>query len=259
MLNLQGKHAVIFGVASEESIAWAIAKKLHKAGATISLGYQQRFKSRILQLVKSNEIPVAYYERCDVANPEEMDAFFNGLPGRIDILVHSIAYTSPDTFGKPISEVTQEQFSTALVASSYSLIPLVRAASSKMTAGGSVMAMSYLGGQRVVANYKLMGIAKAALEATVRELAADVGPRNIRVNAISAGPIKTLAASQITGFGDMIKVYESVAPLRRSITQDDVGDMAAFLASDLSRNITGQVLFVDAGYSILAMAELPKN
>ncbi len=259
MLNLQGKHALVFGVASEESIAWAIAKKLHEAGARVSLGYQQRFKSRILQLVRQNVIPVAHYDRCDVTNTDEMTNFFANLPAPIDILVHSIAYTNPTTFGKRISEVTQEEFMEALAASSYSLIPLVRAAAPRMPQGGSVMAMTYLGGQRVVANYKLMGIAKAALEHTVRELAADLGPQGIRVNAISAGPIKTLAAAQITGFDDMMQVYENVAPLRRSISQDDVGGMAAFLASDLARNVTGQVMFVDAGYSTLAMAELPKG
>ena len=258
MLNLQGKHAVVFGVASDTSIAWAIAKRLHQAGARISLGYQQRFKSRILQLVKSGEVPVPYYERCDVTAPEELAAFYDKLDAPVDILVHSIAYTSPETFAKPISEVTQEEFVTALTASSYSLLPLVRAALPKMTRGGSVIALTYLGGQRVVANYKLMGVAKAALDACVRELAADVGAKGIRVNAVSAGPIKTLAASQIAGFDDMIRVYESVAPLRRSVSQDDVGDLAAFLASDLAKNITGQVIFVDAGYSILAMAELGK-
>lgn len=256
MLNLQGKHALIFGVASEESIAWAIAKKFHQAGARISLGYQQRFKSRILQLVRSGEVPVAYYERCDVTNPEEMTQFFARVEAPVDVLVHSIAYANPETFAKPIHDISQEDFTTALVASSYSLIPLVRAAAPKMTQGGCVLAMSYLGGQRVVANYKLMGIAKAALEATVRELANDVGPQGIRVNAISAGPIKTLAASQIAGFSGMMEVYENVAPLRRSINQDDVGNLATFLGSDMARNITGQVMFVDAGYSILAMAEL---
>jgi enoyl-[acyl-carrier protein] reductase I len=128
-----------------------------------------------------------------------------------------------------------------------------------MNPDASVITLSYLGGQRVVANYKLMGIAKAALEATVRELASDVGPQGIRVNAISAGPIRTLAASQIEGFDDMLKVYEQVAPLRRCISQDDVGDLAVFLGSSLSRNITGQVLFLDSGYSTLAMAELPRS
>lgn len=259
MINLQGRHALVFGVASEQSIAWAIAKQLHAAGARISLGYQQRFKSRILQLVKSNEIPVPFYERCDVTSPEETAAFFEKVEAPIDVLVHSIAYAHPDTFAKGISEVTGEEFATTLLASSYSLIPLVRAALPKMSRGGSVVTLTYLGGQRVVANYKLMGIAKAALEATVRELAADVGPKGVRVNAVSAGPIKTIAASQVAGFDDMMKVYEAVTPLRRSITQEDAANLALFLGSDLAKNITGQTIFVDAGYSILAMAELPKG
>lgn len=257
MFDLKGKHALIFGVASEESIAWAIAKKLHAAGAIISLGYQQRFKSRILQLVKGGEVPVELYDRCDVTSEEELTNFFSKVERPVDILVHSIAYANPETFGQRISQVGQDDFATALVTSSYSLIPLARHAAPKMSPEASIMAMTYLGGQRVVANYKLMGIAKAALEATVRELASDIGPQGIRVNAISAGPIRTLAASQIEGFDKMLQVYEQVAPMRRCITQDDVGDLAIFLGSDLSRNITGQVLFVDSGYSTLAMAELP--
>lgn len=256
MLDLTGKHALIFGVASDASIAWAIAKKLHAAGARISLGYQQRFRSRVLQLVKSGEIPVSLYDRCDVASSDEMRAFFDKVEGNVDVLVHSIAYANPETFAGPVSDISQEDFSAALVPSAYSVIPLVRACLPRMPEGGSVITMTYLGGQRVVANYKLMGMAKAALEAVVRELAADVGPKKIRVNAISSGPIKTLAASAIAGFDDMLEVYEQVAPMRRAVTQDDVGNLAAFLASDLSRNITGQTLFVDAGYSILAMAEI---
>ena len=258
MINLIGKHALIFGVASEESIAWAIAKQLSNAGATISLGYQQRFKSRVMQLVRKGDIPVEYWERCDVTNPDEVRSFFEGYPGKVDILVHSIAYANPETFSQKISEVSQEHFSEALLTSAFSLLPLVHAARSKMPVGASVMTLSYLGGQRVVANYKLMGVAKAALEASVRELASDVGPDGIRVNAISAGPIKTLAASQIAGFDKMLAVYEQVAPLRTSITQGDVANLATFLASELSRNISGQTLFVDAGYSSLAMAELPR-
>lgn len=259
MIDLTGKHALIFGVASEESIAWAIAKRLQAAGATIHLAYQQRFKSRILQLIKGGEVEVASYNRCDVTSPEEMSAFFSTLESKIDVLVHSIAYAHPDTFAKPIRDVTLEEFGTTLAASAFSLLPVVQAAMPHMSENGSVMTMTYLGGHRVVANYKLMGIAKAALEAGVRELAADVGPSGVRVNAISAGPVRTLAASQIAGFSDMLDVYEAVAPLRRSITQDDVADLALFLSSDLSKNVTGQTLFVDAGYSILAMAELPSK
>ncbi len=257
MLDLHGKRAVVFGVASEESIAWAVAKTLHAAGATISLGYQQRFKSRILQLQRQGEIPIEFCERCDVASPQEMESFFAGLPGPVDTLVHSIAYAPPETFAKSVSEISELEFITALTTSAYSLLPLSRLAIPRMARGGSIMTMSYLGGQRVVANYKLMGIAKAALEAVVRELAAEVGPAEVRVNAISAGPVKTLAASQIPGFSDMLRVYEAVTPMRRCITQTDVANLAAFLASDLSRNITAQTLFVDAGYSALAMAELP--
>jgi enoyl-[acyl-carrier protein] reductase I len=259
MLSLEGKHALVFGVASESSIAWAIAKRLHAAGARISLGYQQTFKSRVLQLVKSKEVPVSFYERCDVTSVEERADFFAKVASPIDVLVHSIAYASPETFAKRVSEVTQEEFSTALTASAFSLIPVVRDALPKLGRDASVLAMSYLGGQRVVANYKVMGIAKAALEATVRELAADIGPQGIRVNAISAGPIRTLAASQIKGFDEMMKVYRSVTPLRRSVEQEDVGNLAAFLSSDLARNITGQTLFVDAGYNILAMAEYTQS
>ena len=170
--------------------------------------------------------------------------------------MHSIAYASPETFGKRIQDIAADEFATALTASSFSLLPLAQAALPKMQQGGAIITLTYLGGQRVVANYKLMGVAKAALEATVRELAADVGPQGIRVNAISAGPIKTLAASQIGGFDDMRRVYEAVAPMRRMVTQNDVGNLASFLGSDLAQNITGQTIFVDAGYSILAMAEL---
>ncbi len=259
MIDLKGKHALVFGVASEDSIAWAIAKRLHQAGARISLGYQQRFKSRVLQLVKKNEIPVAYYERCDVTSEDELESFYRSLEGPVDVLVHSIAYAHPDTFAKSICEVTLEEFTATLAASAYSLVPVVRSTLPFMTNGGSVITLRSLGGQRVVANYRLMGIAKAGLEGAVRELAAEVGPRGVRVNAVSAGPVRTLAASRISGFDDMLDVYEAVAPMRRSITQDDVADLALFLGSDLAQNITGQTLFVDAGYSILAMAELPSK
>ena len=256
MLELEGKHAVVFGAASEQSIAWAIAKALHAHRCRISLGYQQRFKSRVLQLVRGGEVPVPYYERCDVTSPAELAHFFAGVTAPIDVLVHSIAYANPSTFTKPFTEVTQEEFVESLCASAYSLVPLVRAAAPHMRNGGSVIALTYLGGQRIVSNYKLMGVAKAALEATMRQLASDVGPLGIRVNAISAGPVKTLAASQIAGFDSMLKTYESVAPLRRSITAEDVGNLATFLSSDMARNITGQTLFVDAGYNTLAMAQL---
>jgi enoyl-[acyl-carrier protein] reductase I len=258
MLNLSGRHAVVFGVASEESLAWGVARQLHKAGARISLGYQHRFKSRVRQLLKSGDVPVAYSERCDLTCPDELDHFFKHLEGPVDMLVHSVAYANPEALARPFRDLEQGDFVSALTASAYSLVPVTQAALPSMTRGGSIIAMSYLGGHRVVANYKLMGVAKAALEAIVRELAADLGPSHIRVNAISAGPVRTLAASQVPRFDEMMKVYEQVAPMRRTISQEDVGNMAAFLGSDLARNVTGQTLFVDGGYSILAMAELPR-
>jgi enoyl-[acyl-carrier protein] reductase I len=258
MLNLSGRHAVVFGVASEESLAWGVARQLHQAGARISLGYQHRFKSRVRQLVKSGGVPVTYWERCDLTCPDELDHFFKHLEGPVDMLVHSVAYANPDALAQPFSQLHQGDFITALTASAYSLVPIANAALPHMTRGGSIVAMSYLGGHRVVANYKLMGVAKAALEAIVRELACELGPQGVRVNAISAGPVKTLAASQVPRFDEMMRVYEQVAPMRRTISQTDVGNMAAFLGSDLARNVTGQTLFVDGGYSILAMAELPR-
>lgn len=258
MLNLKGRHALVFGVASAESLAWGIAKQLHQAGARVSLGYQHRFKSRVRQLVKSGEVPIAYWERCDLTCPSEIESFFSHVEAPVDVLVHSVAYANPETLGKPVSALDEGDFVASLAASAYSLLPLTHASLPFMTRGGAILALSYLGGQRVVANYKLMGIAKAALEATVRELAVELGPRGIRVNAISAGPVKTLAASQVPRFDEMMRVYEQVAPMRRAVSQADVGNLAAFLASDLARNITGQTMFVDAGYSALAMAELPR-
>ncbi len=252
MFDLHGKHALVCGVASEESIAWAIARTMHRAGAGVSLSYQQRFRSRVLQLARGGEVPIRYLERCDVTQPSELEAFFEGLPAPLDVVVHSIAYAQPATFAQPIRDVDQGAFAEALNASCHSLIALARAAAPRMAHGGAILAMTYLGGQRVVANYKLMGIAKAALEATVRELAADLGPSGVRVNAISAGPVRTLAASQVSGFDGMIEQYRARAPLRRCISQDDVGAMATFLASEGARNVTGQVMFVDAGTSILA-------
>lgn len=257
MIDLKGKRALVCGVASNDSIAWSIAKQLYAAGARICLSYQQRFRSRVLQLVRSGEIEVEYCERCDVTDEQELQQFFAGIPGAIDIVVHSIAYAPPETFRQPIYQVSQTDFQQALTISCHSLLALTQAALPHLQQGASLLTMTYLGGQRVVANYKLMGVAKAALEATVRELAADVGPMGIRVNAISAGPIKTLAASQIGGFEQMLSVYEAVTPMRRSINQDDVGNLAVFLSSKGASNITGQVMFVDAGYSSLAMAELP--
>lgn len=255
MGNLSGKTALIFGVASDTSIAWAIAQELAAQGAKIILAYQFRYHSRIKDMV--GQLPnLIHYDRCDVAKEEEMRAFFEKLPSTIDIVIHSIAFAPAATFEKPILDVTPDDFSQALVVSSFSLSKILQYAVPHMPNGGSVVTLTYLGGQRVCSNYKVMGVAKAALEAYVRELAYELGPKQIRVNAVSAGPIKTLAASGIKDFDYILDYHKSVAPLRDNITTGDVADCAAFLASDQSKRITGQVLFVDAGYSIVGVPQL---
>jgi enoyl-[acyl-carrier protein] reductase I len=252
---LAGKTAVVFGVASEASIAWAIAQELARRGAKIVLGYQFRYHSRIKDMVPS--LPnLLDWKRCDVAKDEEMDAFFGSLTAPIDILVHSIAFAPQTAFAGAVSETSDADFTTALTVSAHSLAKLAKYAKPRMTDGGSIMTLTYLGGQKVCANYKVMGVAKAALEAYVRELAAELGPNRVRVNAISAGPVKTLAASGIPDFDLMLEYHKSVAPLRDNVTQDDVARCAAFLASDDSKMITGQTLFVDAGYNIVGVPAL---
>ncbi|MBI4386246.1 MAG: enoyl-ACP reductase [Elusimicrobia bacterium] len=255
MADLNGKTALIFGVASDTSIAWAIAKEMAEAGARIILAYQFRYHSRIKDLAPT--LPnILSYDRCDVTKEDEMKAFFSKLSVPIDIVVHSIAFAPAATFQGNLLDVTPEDFSASLVASSYSLSKIMQYAAPRMTRGGSVLTLTYLGGQKVCANYRVMGVAKAALEAYVRELAFELGPKNIRVNAISAGPIKTLAAGGIKDFDYILDYHKSVAPLRENISTSDVASCAAFLASDKARRITGQILFVDAGYSIVGVPQL---
>ena len=252
MIDLKGKTALVFGVASDTSIAWSIAQSFASAGARVVLGYQFKFRSRILQLVK--DVPwVASAKPCDLTKEDEVRAFFDELPMPIDALVHAVAYADPATFRKPIVMTTDAEFAEALNVSAFSLLRLLRFALPKMNDGGSVTTLSYLGAVRTVPSYKVMGIAKAALEAVVREAAAAVGPRGIRVNAISAGPVKTLAAGAIPGFDGILDHVEKSAPLRVNITQEDVAGAALFLASDLSRRITAQTLYVDSGYSAVGV------
>jgi enoyl-[acyl-carrier protein] reductase I len=260
-MSLTGKRFVVFGVANEESIAWHVAKAYKRAGAQVLVAYHMRFKSRVLQLLKSVEDDVRPdgILRCDVTVPGEIDEAMRTAAegGPIDGIVHSIAFAPPDTFGKPFCEVESSEFAEALQVSAWSLMAIVRAALPYVAPEASVVAMTYLGSSRVVPGYKLMGVAKAALEACVRELAADVGPRGVRVNAISAGPIKTLASLAVPAFDQLLEHFASVAPLRSTIDPGDVGDLATFLASRASRRITGQVIFVDAGFSILGVAASP--
>ena len=255
MLPLEGKNALVLGVASEDSIAWSIAQELSAQGAKVLLGYQFRFHSRVKDLAPKLKNLLGF-ERLDVMKDEELQAFFGKLSVPLDIVVHSIAFAPATALNGPLSETSQEDFNTALSVSSFSLAKLLRYAGKAMPDGGSVITLTYLGGQRVCANYRVMGIAKAALEAYVRELACEFGPRRIRVNAISAGPIKTLAASGIPEFDLILEYHKSVAPLRDNVTQGDIGKTAAFLASDSAQMITGQTLFVDGGYSIVGVPPL---
>jgi enoyl-[acyl-carrier protein] reductase I len=252
---LKGKVALVMGVASEESIAWAIAQELTRQGARVILGYQFRFHSRIMQLAPTLPHLIAF-ERCDIRNPEEVATFFAKVTVPIDIVVHAIAFAPKTAFEGRLVETTEQDFTTALVTSAHSLATLMNAARVHMPNGGSVIALSYIGGVRVSAKYKVMGVAKAALEAYVRELAADLGADGIRVNAISAGPIRTIAASGLPELDLMLEYNRKVSPMHRDVTQEDVGACAAFLASDGAQMITGQTIYVDGGYSIIGVPDV---
>lgn len=253
MLNLEGRIAVVFGLANKRSIAWAIAQKLHAAGCKLIIGYQNdRMKQEAEGLLV--ELPGAEAIQCDVSNDAEIESVFANLKqrhGKLQILVHSVAYAPAEELKNDFIETSREGFRVAHDVSVYSLIALARAAAPLMTEGGSIITMTYYGAEKVVPHYNVMGVAKAALEATVRYLAGDLGKQNIRVNAISAGPIKTLAARGIGGLSDMLKAHADRAPLHRNTEQAEVGGTAAFLASDLASGITGEVIYVDSGYNIM--------
>ena len=253
MLQLDGRIAVVFGLANKRSIAWAIAQKLHESGCKLIIGYQnERMKQEAEGLLA--ELPGAEALQCDVSNDAEIASVFDGLKqrhGKLHILVHSVAFAPAEDLKNDFLQTTREGFRIAHDVSVYSLIAVSRAAAPLMTEGGSIMTMTYYGAEKVVPHYKVMGVAKAALEATVRYLAADLGKQNIRVNAISAGPIKTLAARGIGNLGDMLKYHADRAPLHRNTEQSEVGGTAVFLASDLASGITGEVIHVDSGYSIM--------
>ncbi len=253
MIDLQGCNAIVFGLANKRSIAWAIAQKLHEAGAQLVITYQnERMQQETEGLIA--ELPGAAALQCDVSNDNEIDALFAILKeryGKLDALVHSVAFAPKEELTNDFVQTTREGFRVAHDVSVYSLIALSRAAAPLMTDGGSITTLTYYGAEKVVPHYNVMGVAKAALEATVRYLAADLGKQKIRVNAISAGPIKTLAARGIGGLGDMLKSHAERAPLGRNIEQAEVGSTALFLASDLASGITGEILHVDCGYNIM--------
>jgi enoyl-[acyl-carrier protein] reductase I len=253
MIDLTGKTAVVFGLANKRSIAWGIAQKLHEAGAALAICYQnERMKADAEELIA--ELPGASGFQCDVSNDHDIEILFAAIRakyGKIEILVHAVAYAPVEELRGEFITTSREGFRIAHDVSVYSLIAVSRAAAPLMTEGGSIMTLSYFGAEKVVPNYNVMGVAKAALEATVRYLAWNLGPANIRVNAISAGPIKTLAARGVGSLSEMLKSHADRAPLRRNVDQLEVGGAALFLASDLSSAVTGEVLYVDCGYNIM--------
>ena len=252
--DLQGKNAVVFGVANKRSIAWSIAQGLHAAGMKLAITYQnERLEQEAKDLIES--LPGAEGYMCDVSKDEDIARLFEKLKseyGTLHSLVHSVAYAPAEELKGEFINTTREGFRIAHDVSVYSLIAVSRAAAPLMEDGGSIITMTYYGAERVVPKYNVMAVAKAALECTVRYLASDLGKQKIRVNAISAGPVKTLAArgiSGLSGFRDHVKDF---SPLRRNIEQSEVGDTALFLSSHYARGITGEVLFVDAGYNIMS-------
>ncbi len=258
MLDLTGKNAFVTGIANNRSIAWGIAQQLHKAGANIGVNYlpdeKGRFKNKVILLVEPL-IP-SIIVICNVQDDELLDSMFATIEekwGRLDILVHCLAFAEREDLTGDFSATSRTGFAKALDISSYSLNCLAVRAKPLMKEGGSIVTLSYLGGVKVIPNYNVMGVAKSALEMSVRYLAAELGQDNIRVNAISAGPIRTLASSAVGGILDMIRHVEETAPLRRTVTQTEVGNTAAFLCSELSSGITGQVIYVDSGYEIMGM------
>ncbi|HEY7403705.1 MAG TPA: enoyl-ACP reductase [Candidatus Angelobacter sp.] len=254
MLSMQGKNAVIFGVANKRSIAWAIAQRLHEAGAKLAITYQnERLKAEAHDLIQS--LPGAEAFQCDVASDTEIDQLYSRLGdrfGHLDVVVHSVAYAPAEAMrGDFMLNTSRESFRIAHDVSAYSLIAVTRGAAPLMTNGGSVITLTYFGAEKVVPGYNVMGVAKASLEACVRYLAHSAGPKNIRVNAISAGPIKTLAARGVGDFSQMLKNHAEHAPLKRNVDPKEVGNTALFLASDLGSGITGETLYVDCGYNIM--------
>lgn len=250
---MTGKRGIIFGVANELSIAWGIAQQLHAAGATLAFTYlNDALEKRVRPLAESVDSELIL--PCDLAKDEDIEAVYEEVGkkwGKIDFVVHAVAFANRDDLKNPFTQTSRAGFSLAMDISAYTLVAVTRGALPLMNEGGSIITLSYLGAVRAVPNYNVMGVAKAALEASMRYLAAELGTNNIRVNAISAGPIKTLASSAVGKFKEKIRVMDEVAPLRRTVTQEEVGKSALYLLSDLSSGVTGEVHYVDAGFNFV--------
>ena len=253
-IDLKGKKAIVFGIANDKSIAWHIAKNLNDAGCRIAAAYQERVEPLFMPLMQHLNNPI--YEKCDVVSDELLDKFFEKVTkefGKVDFLIHSIAFAKKEHLQGKFMNVDRRGYQVAHEVSAYSLAELTRRTAPIMNDNGAIIAMTYLGSERATPGYNIMGVAKAALESSVRYLACDLGERQIRVNAISAGPIATLAASGIASFGEMLLNCVAKSPMKRNITAEEVGKTALFLCSDLSSGITGQVIYVDAGYSSMGI------
>ena len=250
-----GKTALVFGVANKHSIAWGIARALHEQGADVGFSYaMERLERRVRPLAES--VGARFVEQCDVTDDAALDRVFErarAVYGGVDVLVHSIAYAEREDLEGTFVDTSRQGWRTALEVSAYSLVALAQRARTLMPRGGAILTLTALGGERVLPNYNVMGVAKAALESSVRYLAADLGPQGIRVNAISAGPIKTLAAQGVSCFRDLYHFHEQVAPLRRLVTQEDVGRAALYLCSDWASAVTGEILFVDGGWNVMGV------
>ncbi len=264
MGQLDGQTGLIFGVANKRSIAWGIAQALHDAGMRLAFTYQgERLQETVAELAASLD-PTYPVISCDVTSDDDIAAVFNAVgeafDGGLDTLVHSVAFAPKESFAGLFADTTRADFAAALDISAYSLVALTRAAAplmEKRESGGTVITMTYLGGERVVPRYNLMGVAKAALESAVTYLAFDLGPRNIRVNAISAGPVRTLAGRSIPGFPRMEEYVRNNSPLRRNVDIEDIGNLAVFLAGAGGRNISGETIHLDGGYHIMGMGIPP--
>jgi len=252
---MAGKKGLIMGVANERSIAWGIAKAVHEQGAELAFTYQgDALKKRVVPLAESTGSD--FVVPCDVTDAASMDAVFDAVKerwGKLDFLVHAIAFSDKDELKGQYIDTSPENFASTMNISCYSFTALAQRARTLMTDGGSIITLSYFGAERVMPHYNVMGVAKAALETSVRYLAEDLGKENIRVNAISAGPMKTLAASGISDFRYILKWNEYNSPLRRNVTQDDIGGAGIYLLSDLSSGVTGEIHHVDCGYNIVGM------
>ncbi|TVQ28120.1 MAG: enoyl-ACP reductase [Spirochaetaceae bacterium] len=251
---LEGKTALVFGVANDRSIAWSIARQMHAHGAKVELSYASEPLRRRIEPLAA-QIGSRFVMECDLTDDAAIANLFADAEreiGTIDILVHAVAYADRAELQGRFSDTSRAGFALAMDVSVYSLVAIARAALPLMNPGASIVTLTYYGGQKVAPNYNVMGVAKAALESATRYLAADLGPQGVRVNAISAGPIRTLSAQAVTGFRTAAAKAESVSPLRRSVDADDVANAAVWLSSDMARNVTGDVLFVDAGYNIMA-------